>query len=1192
MLSVMTALAQNPKTDYQNVIPPTPEVAALAKYVDMPVSYSSGVPQIGVPLYTVSNGSLQAPVSLSYNASGIKVEEAATWVGLGWNLNAGGSITRVVRGMPDDVLLSGGYDYMSPSFSSLATMATYSKADQRDFFDGTFIGSVDLEPDMFSFSAMGYSGKFMFNQDSGKFILFPYQNITIQYAASGTDGIVSFVLTLPNGVKCYFGISDDATRTAREKLVQRKTTQMINGVTNAATTSTQVYYTTWSLMNVVAPDSRRLNFYYTTEEATDFGRNGDSQIFIGGEGNTTETESNYYEETSSKPVLQKMEGELADVYLVPSVASRQDIAEGINALDSVIVKQKNGQVLRSFKFFYHYTTSADSLVLPGLSAFTGVARKRLMLDSLAETGNDNSRIPAYVFSYSSLPLPNRLSSSQDYWGYYNGRANSYLLLPQRYNTAMPGLPEGYVAYGLLADRRIDMAYTQAGMLTAVRYPTGGTTEYYYEPNMADKTNFSLPRSFVPQDVVNQTFTFMPLMYASAPYPRNYSSVNFTVTRPLTKVQITPMLPSPCGTLANAGCLFTINIVAVATSTVLYTTNTTSVFYASLPAGTYRIDAVVAGSTDDPVPPFQVNAQWDEAHDDHTMLMGGLRISKILSKSNAGATLARSYKYEVPDSSGYSSGVVKGFPVTQQPLLQDYCATNVFTGYEAANCPFNTDTLQDHYLSNSVAPLFSEGQSTHYLYVTEFYDTAGTSYKTEYHYFDDWEFKIWFTANQVLVPNISKEWRRVLIGKKLYEKYNSTSYRVLNEESYYYLPFNINNYTGGYRATLVHAYPGITVQNVNTGAFTPYNVATEWFLLNSSTNTQYAYDDAGTATQLTVSTQYAYSQYQNQYQVHTVQTVDSKGQVKQQLTTYPTDYNDVPGFNFSTMISGNMVSLPIKQETTVNGYVTQGTVIKYNTATLPVEAYSYENSLLEAPAAFDPNTVIPAHYNLKASIDYTSGRTIQVTPTNAPVTSFVWIGQTNGNVDQLLPVAQAHNASVTDVAYTSFEDGYALGNWGISGVPVYTGNHTGGVTGKTYFSGSLSIAKSGLTSGTAYLVTYWTKQSTSPFSISGTVSGWPKLLATITNAGGTWYNYEHRVTGQTTITVSGTGDIDELRLYPLNAQLLTNSQEPGVGITSQCDASGRLLYYEYDGLQRLKLVRDQDGHILKQYTYHYNGQPDN
>ena len=56
-----------------------------------------------------------------------------------------------------------------------------------------------------------------------------------------------------------------------------------------------------------------------------------------------------------------------------------------------------------------------------------------------------------------------------------------------------------------------------------------------------------------------------------------------------------------------------------------------------------------------------------------------------------------------------------------------------------------------------------------------------------------------------------------------------------------------------------------------------------------------------------------------------------------------------------------------------------------------------------------------------------------------------------------------------------------------------------------------------------------------------------------------------------------------------AQLTTYDYQPMVGVTSSTDAAGITTYYEYDGLQRLKRVKDQDGNIVKHYVYHYKGQ---
>lgn len=91
----------NPVTSYidgmNSFVPVAPEAAQIMKYVDYPVNYFTGTPNISIPLYTVNGKGIEVPIALSYHGGGgIKVNEIPTWAGLGWNLIAGGEITREV----------------------------------------------------------------------------------------------------------------------------------------------------------------------------------------------------------------------------------------------------------------------------------------------------------------------------------------------------------------------------------------------------------------------------------------------------------------------------------------------------------------------------------------------------------------------------------------------------------------------------------------------------------------------------------------------------------------------------------------------------------------------------------------------------------------------------------------------------------------------------------------------------------------------------------------------------------------------------------------------------------------------------------------------------------------------------------------------------------------------------------------
>ena len=90
------------QTDFNKIIPPTPEAAHLQKEIKIPLDYTTGVPNVSVPLFDVKLGNVSIPISLNYHASGIKIDQLSSSVGLGWGLSAGGAIQRSIRGRVDE----------------------------------------------------------------------------------------------------------------------------------------------------------------------------------------------------------------------------------------------------------------------------------------------------------------------------------------------------------------------------------------------------------------------------------------------------------------------------------------------------------------------------------------------------------------------------------------------------------------------------------------------------------------------------------------------------------------------------------------------------------------------------------------------------------------------------------------------------------------------------------------------------------------------------------------------------------------------------------------------------------------------------------------------------------------------------------------------------------------------------------
>src|SRR5258708_17305039 len=217
-----------------DVFPPTPNAAALMQCTDVQVVLSTGIQRISVPIYSYkANNGLKFDVALSYHAGGIKVEEVASDVGIGWALDAGGQVARVVRGMPDD--------YSPNGYFSLGTLAPAAQlandyAAQTNFAaPQIYNNQMDGQSDIFSYAIGDKSGKFVYGVD-GSYLTIPQSKIQIQRILTGTQ-LTGFIITDVDGTQYYFMQPDNVGN------------QFLNNEGGINTT----YSTTWNLTKIVAP---------------------------------------------------------------------------------------------------------------------------------------------------------------------------------------------------------------------------------------------------------------------------------------------------------------------------------------------------------------------------------------------------------------------------------------------------------------------------------------------------------------------------------------------------------------------------------------------------------------------------------------------------------------------------------------------------------------------------------------------------------------------------------------------------------------------------------------------------------------------------------------------------------------------------------------------------------------------------
>lgn len=72
-------------SDIRSVVPPSPNVASILKFNEIPVSKYAGLPETSIPVYTIQSNNVQIPINLLYHSGGVRLTEAASWVGMGWD---------------------------------------------------------------------------------------------------------------------------------------------------------------------------------------------------------------------------------------------------------------------------------------------------------------------------------------------------------------------------------------------------------------------------------------------------------------------------------------------------------------------------------------------------------------------------------------------------------------------------------------------------------------------------------------------------------------------------------------------------------------------------------------------------------------------------------------------------------------------------------------------------------------------------------------------------------------------------------------------------------------------------------------------------------------------------------------------------------------------------------------------------
>jgi len=1182
-------------------IPPSPNASSLGMYADAPVDLYTGIPKIEIPLYDIKIDDYTLPISLSYHSGGIKVEENASWVGLGWSLNAGGVVTRVVRGLPDELAeqgYTGGGGVVVNDIIALHN--TVNCSDPTNVLANQYLnklimvaeGNMDATPDIYYYNFAGYTGKFVFDKD-GVIHMLSGSNLEINvvrtnvYNSAFPDRmfsrpIISLIITTPDGIKYTFeAIEETHPQTKYNDGV--KIYNYINNVSSKWSFSKtdrvkNPFYSAWYLTKIEFPDKPEpIVLTYTPETLYypvntydvfyyKYEFNSNAGVFYGQDYIThSENENTIYGQR-----LSEISWNSGKIEFIPSTDYRNDInilssntSKGKYLTDIKIYQKKNPTndyvLFKTYQFEHSYFYNPYSDVNQ-----IGSYHFRLKLDKIRTIGQGGTTSPPYIFEYNTTSLPDKNSAEVDYWGYYNGsgaktrKPNLYCLNKSYVNSSVntlysiyePNTTNPYYQFNDGYNREPNETYAQANILTKIKYPTGGYVEYEYELN-----------DFMLSSGISKKGGGLRL---SKTILSNGSDHSIDIIKEYKYDDVTGLTSGRISQLPQFG-KWNVEAAEVFNGESIenYHKYCTTLFSQSQSG---------LGST-------------------HGSFIGYTQVTEITNGS--GKTI---YKFDFPATYNSTNDLWNNNTSDYayvKPTVEPPCIRDDMAGYIPGYLGYISTSYDDFPFIQNPDVDWSRG----YLVEENVFDKDNVLKKSV-----DYEYEIKYLQKvpEIIAGTYNIE-KGLLFANSLFIDYvllqSLSDGGIVAGEDVVYNGIAINIYL-----YMTDIRWGINYQ-VSSGI---KNLKKKTEIIDGVT-TIHEYSYFADELQASITSQKGFYNF-----LSSEKTILSNGKVLVTKYKRPLDYSLTSPTFINQMKNKHIISPVLEQLSFVDSKIVGGELVDYSlygsssNYLLPHKVYQIETSQPITESAFGENlsdlsftqfNSSNSFYHEKAELNYNNyGKLININKKDDVKTALIWAHNNS------MPTAKVDNADAAEVIYSSFEaadDGFNNSN------KTNSISHSGNYSTKAchvYWGNNRKII---LTAGKEYIVSFWTRKGTASvtdysrihierISDSYDVTVYPNQSDWVyvenkifipANKGGEYTVYI-LVNGGNGTDMSKFHLVDDLRIYPADSKMITYTYDPLIGQTSIADVNDLQTKFSYDGLGRLEYIRDMDNNILNKNSYFY------
>lgn len=482
--------------DYEFAPSPAPTVWGFMRYGNHSADLYTGRVPVSIPIYTYQDNDFTLPISVDYASNGYRPNVQIGILGLGWTLNAGGCITREIRGIPDEA--------QNLAIKTYTINANGLLEDTPFFYDGYFSyhnmgimldldsiiaknyaihhvtkmfpimddNNTEAEPDIFHFNFAGYSGCFKMGPQ-GTIYVYDTAQPHGESKINLDDFPETIKITTGDGYVYTFGGADQNkldTYSEFEELRLGVPNRPIRTVRTDSTSNDYAfnYRMTWMLTMIEAPNSRIIEFEYSPATQTNSKKYDSyrpsalwqvfnsrlpltspafspdtSTVFARQRGTTLNrivvddalTIDFTYKSKEKKEiawVISKFDHK-GGLYKIGDIV-KIDMLNQLGIVDSIIIKNASVNTPLNIYTFDYYTN-------PGDSPNSGIIGNPITFLSQINLPEGSS----YRFDYydKDLSFPYHGTAAIDHWGYYNRMGDgtsrvgpSYLLPPTGTRSAL------------------------------------------------------------------------------------------------------------------------------------------------------------------------------------------------------------------------------------------------------------------------------------------------------------------------------------------------------------------------------------------------------------------------------------------------------------------------------------------------------------------------------------------------------------------------------------------------------------------------------------------------------------------------------------------------------------------------------------------------------------------------------------